>query len=388
MALNSQFIDIIDPSINEVLPSAPLDLTKDPLIGVDRSPTNDPFVTNRVVTSPEGSPGVGSPRVGINTPTDTRRLTFGAPIPEPAGKTFSEKFKEFGDKNDLPTLLGTLAHAVAPDTIGGRVGKGIVGIQASEAKARGEEADREIRRGALETSKRSSGALTGFRADAARIAKAKFEAAKEELKRTKEFGELVNTIYTTDPSSPEHKLALGRAMTIGTMADLTALGIIQKAPTPSFGIGEVPGQPGTFGTFERSTGEFVVDNQGNLIQATPGQVGIDQPRFQLVTTTDAQGNPVLSFAQTSGPGAGPGTITSTGVGVPANGKQRFFSPAAINARRAAAAKESKPVSGIKTDKAGIVEMTEIVRPDGKTRLRVPTKNLQKFIDTGYTQGVQ
>lgn len=319
---------VIDESIDSALgrPGAPIDSSVDTGVGVG----TDPFAVNRVTSDFTGTPNVGV------SPSKSD-ITFGAPISASERSTNKPSLGIDSNKFDVPTMLGTLAHAFDPEGFGGRLGKGVIDIQAAEAKAADVGVGRALEERRVttgektaEASKRSAEALTDFRILSEGRAQEEAKAKSEEVKRVKQLSSdvaMLGSLIDRDGKPmvgaqiyDDTLTKIKQGATPAELAQLVSSGIVPGKPKASkFLEVELPGSPGEFGMIDTTTNQFVKGPDGNVLRAaTPGQL---VPRFQALTTGTAD-EPVVATIQTTGVGAGPESIIQTGVGVPRKGKEK------------------------------------------------------------------
>ncbi len=395
---------IINESINEVVPA--LTTKSAPVLGAE---------------VPIETPGI---RPATDTPID-RRFTFGTPIN--AEPTFGDKFKSFSEEHNLPTALAGLAHAIGPETAGGRFGKFLVGQQAEKGKAEEREEERAIKRlgvesqvGARTAAEETRTATLGIREDANKRAKA-------EATRQKDLGIVYEELAKAEPGTIEHDVALNKLRIIATPGELVQLGLITKPITGAPLVSELPGRPDQFGYFDRNTGEFITRKQGAVgIRGPqiPGEVPISAPTpGQLVpgfsppvAIEGPGGTTQLGISQTRGVGPGAGKITTTGVTAAPKSdleRKKSFALESFKARNIPNPSEEDlaewiqtnyPTSGkkssiftppgvkppkVKTDQGKVItkkdkDMVQVMNPSG-VKGRIPRANLSKALDAGFTE---
>jgi len=277
MPTNNQYLDMI----NSVLPTVSF-VPPDQQPGMGKQLSN--FTDNSIFKTEQNQLSTFNkePRFSVNPET----------VNPPSNVGISN---DTSSKVDLPTFLGTLAHAIGGDeTFGGRLGKSIVGMRRKEQEQQLAQEELGIRRTATESEAQKRLADIETSKSRLGIAQSAEERAAAETSRKANVSRLT-ALKRLPGLSSEDQTAIDSAIRgLATPAEQASLGLVTQ---PSI--------------------KLVKDENGNFVySANPVGMQGPTPATELPTNVflesiDAKGNPVYATGVTRGPGVG--SITPTNV---------------------------------------------------------------------------
>lgn len=352
-------IDTRQPVTPAPVPNRPFDITPTPgLLPVPAAPTPTPGLTefDPSISFERGfAPDVFTgERLNVPTTPTISPLETTAPRELPFGPTVEAR--DLGAKQPInwPQILGMLASAIGPETVGGRLGKGVVGLTQ------------------LDEATRQQAVKEGMAREELDISRLSVEAKGTEAVRKGRVGQLFSELSTLGPESPEYAAKIGELQQTATPQELGQLGLVPKAVTPQFKPVET--SPGVWEWVDVTSGPPEVPTGIPGAPAVPGAgVGLRAPtpvseaiKFgKLIPTVDALGNITYTQPQVSGPGVG--GFEPTGLGVP---------PASDLMRELAKAEQS------------LIEKNKALSPDKQVSMTVEniTKERLKLFPKGKGKG--